>query len=55
MTGHEGRDIMTAHIYPRDGAEGRTVAGLFPDRDRAEQAIAALKAAGFTGDTFNIY
>jgi hypothetical protein len=54
MTGPEGRDIMTAHIYPRDGAERRTVAGLFPDRDGAEQAIAALKAAGFTGDQIGV-
>jgi hypothetical protein len=54
MTGHEGRDIMTAHVYTRDGAEGRTVAGLFRDRDRAEQAIAALKAAGFTGDQIGV-
>jgi hypothetical protein len=45
---------MTAHIYPPDGAERRTVAGLFPDRDRAEQAIAALKAAGFTGDQIGV-
>ncbi len=54
MTGHEGRDIMTAHISPRDVAERRTVAGLLPDRDRAEQAIAALQAAGFTGDQIGL-
>jgi hypothetical protein len=54
MTGHQGRDIMTAHISPRDVAERRTVAGLFPDRDRAEQAIAALKAAGFPGDQIGV-
>src|SRR5919108_1527245 len=45
------RHMMAAHIYPR---ERRTVAGLFPDRDRAEQAIAALKMAGFTGDQIGV-
>jgi hypothetical protein len=35
-------------------AERRTVAGLFPDRDRAEQAIEALKAAGFMEDQIGI-
>jgi hypothetical protein len=54
MTGHGRRDIMAAHIYPRDVAERRTVAGLFPDRDRAEQAIAALQAAGFAGDQIGV-
>jgi hypothetical protein len=43
-------DIMTAHLSPRDVAERHTVVGLFPDQERAEQAIAALKTAGFTGD-----
>ncbi len=45
---------MTAHISPRDVAERRTVAGLLPDRDQAEQAIAALQAAGFTGDQIGV-
>src|SRR5919202_788665 len=50
-SGQEGGDIMAAHIYPR---ERRTVAGLFPDRDSAEQAIAALQAAGFTGEQIGV-
>jgi hypothetical protein len=41
---------MATHIEPRDVVERRTVAGLFPDRVSAEQAIDALKAADFTGD-----
>jgi hypothetical protein len=41
---------MAAHMYPRDVVERRTVAGLFLDRARAEQAMEALKAAGFTED-----
>jgi hypothetical protein len=45
---------MAGHIYPRNVAERRTVAGLFPDRDRAGQAIDALKAAGFTGDHIGV-
>ena len=45
---------MAGHIYPRDVAERRTVAGLFPDRDRAGQAIDALKAAGFTGGQIGV-
>ena len=45
---------MAGHINPRDVAERRTVAGLFPDRDRAGQAIDALKAAGFTGDQIGV-
>jgi hypothetical protein len=45
---------MAAHMYPRDVVERRTVAGLFPDRTRAEQAIDALKAAGFTGDQIGV-
>ena len=44
---------MASHIDPRDVAD-RTVAGLFPDRARAEQAIDALKAAGFTGDQIGV-
>jgi hypothetical protein len=30
------------------------VAELFPDRDGAEQAIVALKTAGFTGDQIGV-
>ena len=45
---------MAGHIDPQNVAERRTVAGLFPDRDRAEQAIDALKAAGFTGDQIGV-
>ena len=41
---------MATHIDSRDVVERRTVAGLFPHRASAEQAIDALKAAGFTGD-----
>jgi hypothetical protein len=46
--------MMTADIYPRDMAERRTVAGLFPDRHRAEEAIHALKAAGFPGEQIGV-
>jgi hypothetical protein len=42
------RHSMAGHIYPRDVAEGRTVAGLFPDRASAVQAIDALEAVGIT-------
>ena len=35
---------MTAHRYARDGAERRTVAGLFPDRDRAAQVLVTVEA-----------
>jgi Heat induced stress protein YflT domain len=45
---------MATQIDSRDAAERRTVAGLFPDRARAEQAIDALKAAGFTGDQIGV-
>jgi hypothetical protein len=45
---------MAAHIDPKDMFERRTAAGLFPDRARAEQAIDALKAAGFTGDQIGV-
>jgi len=45
---------MATHIDPRDVTEHRTVAGLFPDRANAEQAIDALKAAGFTGDQIGV-
>lgn len=45
---------MTARIYSRDLSGRRTVAGLFPDRDSAEQAIDELKAAGFTGDHIGV-
>jgi hypothetical protein len=54
MKGHLGRHNMASHIDPRDVAERRTVAGLFPDRARAEQAIDTLKAAGFTGDQIGV-
>jgi hypothetical protein len=50
MKEHQGRQIMATHIDSRDVVERRTVAGLFPHRASAEQAIDALKAAGFTGD-----
>jgi hypothetical protein len=45
---------MAGHVDPRDVAERRTVAGLFSDRARAEQAIDALKAAGFTEDQIGV-
>ena len=45
---------MAGHIDPRDVVERRTVAGLFSDRARAEQAIDALKAAGFTEDQIGV-
>jgi len=45
---------MATHIDPRDVVERRTVAGLFPDRARAEQAIDALQAADFTGDQMGV-
>jgi hypothetical protein len=52
--GHpEGRP-MAEHIYSRDLSERHTIAGLFPDRASAEQAIDALKAAGFTGDQIGV-
>jgi hypothetical protein len=41
---------MATHIDPRDVVERLTIAGLFPGRAHAEQAIDALQAAGFTGD-----
>jgi hypothetical protein len=37
---------MTAQIYSRDVTGRRTIAGLFPDRASAEQAIDELKAGG---------
>jgi hypothetical protein len=45
---------MAAHIYSRDVAERRTVAGLFPDHVSAEQAVDALKAADFKGDQIGV-
>jgi hypothetical protein len=45
---------MAGHIDPRDVAERRTVAGLFPDRASAEQAIDELKAVGFTRDQIGV-
>jgi Heat induced stress protein YflT domain len=45
---------MATHIDPPDVVERRTVAGLFLDRASAEQAIDALKAAGFTGDQIGV-
>ena len=45
---------MAGHINPQDMVDRRTVAGLFPDRARAEQAIDALKAAGFTEDQIDV-
>ena len=50
----QGEAQHGGHIYPRDVAERRMVAGLFSDRDRAGQAIDALKEAGFTGDQIGI-
>jgi len=46
--------MMATHIDPRDVVERRTVAGLFPDRARAEQAIDALQAVDFTGDQMGV-
>jgi hypothetical protein len=43
-----------AHVEPEGMVESRTVAGLFPDRARAEEAIDALKAAGFTEDQLGL-
>jgi hypothetical protein len=45
---------MTEPIDSRDLPGRHTVAGLFPDRASAEQAIDALKAAGFTGDQIGV-
>jgi hypothetical protein len=45
---------MAGHINPQDVVERRTVAGLFSDRASAEQAIDALKAAGFNEDQIGI-
>ena len=45
---------MAGPINPQNVAERRTVAGLFSDRARAEQAIDALKAAGFTEDQIGV-
>jgi hypothetical protein len=45
---------MTEPIYSRDLTGRHTVAGLFPDRASAEQALDELKAAGFTGDHFGV-
>jgi hypothetical protein len=45
---------MAERIDSIDLAERRTVAGLFADRESAEQAINALKVAGFTGDQIGV-
>ena len=47
---------MAEPIAPpsRDLTGRRAVAGLFPDRAAAEQAINALKAAGFTGEQIGV-
>lgn len=45
---------MAEHSTQRDLRERRTVAGLFAERTRAEQAIDALKEAGFTGDHIGV-
>jgi hypothetical protein len=45
---------MAEHSEQRDLTGRRTIAGLFPDRVSAEQAIDALKAAGFTGDQIGV-
>jgi hypothetical protein len=45
---------MAEHRAQRDLGERRTVAGLFADQASAEQAIHALKAAGFTGDQIGV-
>jgi hypothetical protein len=45
---------MTEPMYSPDLTRRHTVAGLFPDRARAEQAIDDLKAAGFTGDQIGV-
>jgi hypothetical protein len=52
--GAPGGHSMTAQIYSRDVTGRRTVAGLFPDRASAEQAIDELKAAGFSGDQIGV-
>jgi hypothetical protein len=45
---------MAEHIFQRDLTGRRTVAALLPDQASAEQAIAALQAAGFTGDQIGV-
>jgi hypothetical protein len=40
--------------YTRDLTGRRSVAGLFPDRVSAEEAIDELKDAGFTGDQIGV-
>jgi hypothetical protein len=45
---------MAEHMDQGDRTERRTVAGLFPDRASAEQAIEALKTAGFIGDQIGV-
>jgi hypothetical protein len=41
---------MTEPIYSPELTRRRAIAGLFPDRASAEEAVEELKAAGFTGD-----
>jgi hypothetical protein len=45
---------MTEPIYSPQLTRRHTVAGLFPDRTSAEQAINELKAAGFTGNQIGV-
>jgi hypothetical protein len=46
--------MMTADICPRVMDERCRVAGLFPDRDRAKEAIHTLKAAGSPGEQIGV-
>ena len=45
---------MAEHLLQPDLTGRRTVAALFPDRASAEQAIAALQGAGFTGEQIGV-
>ena len=45
---------MNEPIYSPKLTRRHTVAGLFSDRTRAEQAINELKAVGFTGDQIGV-
>src|SRR6266511_3956292 len=52
--GHQEGHSMAEHIDQWDRTGRRTVAGLFPDRASAEQAIEALNTAGFIGDQIGV-
>jgi hypothetical protein len=45
---------MTEPIYSPELTRRRAIAGLFPDRASAEEAVEELKAAGFTGDQIGV-